>query len=232
MRVVHTPAPVRIQAVEAIRDEIISGRLPAGARLIERDLTERLGVSRNTLREAYRQLEAEGFLDIRPHRGPVVASLEPTRAMELYEVREAIECMAVKLFTLRASQAQVTELEQAFTAFADAVRHADVANIVAVKDLFYDRLYAGAGNKELHAQARTMYGRLAGLRLQSLSSAGRPAESLTEIRQVIDTIASRDAVGAEELWREHIHHAASAALNALRDRQAPPARAVSEPAQN
>jgi DNA-binding GntR family transcriptional regulator len=204
-----------MQAVEAIRAEIISGRLPAGGRLIERELTEALGVSRNTLREAYRQLEAEGFLEIRPHRGPTVAMLAPQAVTDLYEVREAIECMAVNLFTLRAPEEELVALDQAFEKFAAAVESGNTASIISTKDAFYDLLYAGTGNRELHAQARTMYARLAGLRLKSLSRPGRPGESLFEMRQVLQTMHARDAERAAELWREHIQNAASAALKTM-----------------
>lgn len=214
MRVVN-PAPVRVQAAEAIRSEIIGGKLPAGSRLIERELSESLGVSRNTVREALRQLEAEGFLEIRPNRGPVVAILAPEAAMQLYEVREALECMAVKLFTVRATDDQLNRLLQAFTHFANAVEAGDTPEIVSAKDDFYDLLYAGGKNEQLHAQARSMYGRLATLRLQSLSSPGRPAASLTEMRQVLQAMQSRDAERAAELWREHIHLAANAALRSI-----------------
>jgi DNA-binding GntR family transcriptional regulator len=216
MQVVHEPGgPVRLQAVEAIRQDIIAGRMPPGYRLIERELCERLGLSRNTLREAYRQLEAEGFLEIRPHRGPVVASMERDRVMDLYEVREALETLAVRLFTVRATREQFEALELAFERFSAAVVGGDVSLVVSAKDEFYDSLYAGSGNEELHAQARMMFGRLAGLRLRSLSTPGRPHESLAEMRQVIMTMKSNDAEGAAELWAEHVHNAASAALNSL-----------------
>lgn len=215
MRVTHLPAPIRTQTVEAIRTEIISGRMPPGARLVERELTEALGVSRNTLREAYRQLEAEGFLEIRPHRGPTVATLDPQAAADLYEVREALECMAVNLFTLRAPEEDLTALEGAFEEYAAAVEQVDTQLIIRTKDLFYDLLYEGTGNRELHAQARTMYGRLAGLRLKSLSRPGRPGESLFEMRQVLQTMHARDGERAAELWREHIRNASDAALKSM-----------------
>lgn len=221
MKVVHQPAPMRIQAADAIRNEIVTGRLLPGARLIERELTEATGVSRNTLREALRQLEAEGFLEIRPHRGPIVAILSPQSAADLYEVREALECMAVRLFTLRASDSVLEGLQRDYESFAVAVEADDTSNVVSVKDAFYDRLYAGTGNAELHAQARTLYGRIASLRIRSLSTPGRPGESLLEMRQVIETMKARDADGAADLWREHIHHAAHAALRALKASQPP-----------
>lgn len=213
--VTHRQAPVRVQAADAIRRDIISGTLPAGARLIERELTERLDVSRNTIREALRQLEAEGFLELRPHKGPIVTVLAPEAAAELFEVRQALECMAVERFTVRASDEVLDELLAAFEEFAAAVEHGDTVVIVSAKDAFYDLLYAGAGNRELHAHARSMYARLAGLRLQSLSAPGRPAESLVEMRQVLQTMQARDAQRAAELWKEHIHQAAAAAMRAL-----------------
>lgn len=214
--VVYQQASVRVQVADAIRQDIVAGRLPGGARLIERELTERLDVSRNTVREALRQLEAEGFLEIRPHKGPIVSTLAPEAAIDLYEVREALECLAIERFTVRASDHQLTALIAAFEKFAEAVENGDTVAIVSAKDAFYDLLYAGTGNGELHSHARSMYARLAGLRLQSLSAPGRPAESLVEMRQVLQTMQARDSERAAQLWKEHIHQAAAAAVRTMR----------------
>ena len=111
-RIVRLIAPVREQVVEAIRQQIFAGELAPGQRLIERELTEHLGVSRNTLREAYRQLEAEGFIVITPHKGPVISRLDDREARAVYELREAIECFAIQLFVERASADQVQDLGQ------------------------------------------------------------------------------------------------------------------------
>src|SRR5579864_3479371 len=80
-----------------LREEILSGRLPAGTELQEVALSSELGVSRGPLREAIGRLAAEGLVTVRPRRGAVVRSLSEEEFLEFYQVREAIEGMAVKL---------------------------------------------------------------------------------------------------------------------------------------
>jgi DNA-binding GntR family transcriptional regulator len=212
MKVTHVVAPVRVQAVEAIREQIISGELAPGQRLIERELCEQLDVSRNTLREACRQLEAEGFLSIPPHKGPIVTALSDEEAAAVFEVREAIECFAVRLFVERGTDEALARLDKTVARLRAAHDSGDVPAMLAVKKDFYDALYAGAGNDVLYAQARLLHGRLAQLRARSLSNDGRPAASMDEIEKVLEKIVARDANTASALWREHIRNAAAAAL--------------------
>lgn len=217
MKVTHVVAPVRVQTVEAIRAEIVSGGLTPGQRLIERELCEQLGVSRNTLREACRQLEAEGFLVIRPHKGPIVARLNDRDARAVYEVREALECFAVRLFVERATDEDIARLQDATARLEEAHDAADVSAMLETKNEFYEVLYAGAGNDVLHNQARLLHGRLASLRARSLAHAGRPRASIEEINEVVAKIVERDANAASTLWRQHIHNAAATALGQVTD---------------
>ncbi|WP_162830946.1 GntR family transcriptional regulator [Amycolatopsis ruanii] len=213
MKVVHAAAPVRTQAVEAIRADIVSGVLKPGQRLVERELCERLDVSRNTIREACRQLEAEGFLVIPPHKGPTVAQLSDDEARAIYEVREALECFAVRLFVERADDDVMTRLREAFAKVKAAHESGRVTRMLSTKNKFYDVLYSGAGNDVLHAQARLLHGRLAQLRARSLAHQGRPRSSIAEIEEVVERSAARDADGASALWRDHIRNAAATALS-------------------
>lgn len=203
---------LRAQAVEAIRAEIISGALAPGQRLIERELCEQLDVSRNTLREAYRQLEAEGFIAVVPHRGPTVSAISDREARGLYEVREALEGLAVRLFVQRATEDELTELVAAAEALREPHAAGDVTAMLARKNDFYDVLYRGADNEVLQAQAELLGSRLARLRGRSLARPGRPQASMVEIEGVMARVVARDAEGGSELWRDHIRNAARSAL--------------------
>jgi DNA-binding GntR family transcriptional regulator len=218
VKVTHVVAPVRAQVVEQIRAEIISGALVPGQRLIERELCEQLNVSRNTLREAFRQLEAEGFLEIPPHKGPLVARLNDREALDIYELRQALESFAVRLFVERADDVALARLLTAATEVGAAHAAGDVAIMLEAKSRFYEALYDGSGNIALKTQAGLLAGRLAGLRTQSLSNPGRPGESMREIATVMQYIQSRDADRASALWRDHIHNAAAAAIRSQYDR--------------
>jgi DNA-binding GntR family transcriptional regulator len=203
----HHASPVREQTVEAIRTQIMEGALRPGQRLVERELCEQLDVSRNTLREAYRQLEAEGFVEIRPHKGPTVRRITEKEARSLYELRQALEGLAIRLFTERASGSELAELERSFADLKAAHDSGDVATMLLRKEDFYDVLYRGADNDILRDQAKVLQGRLAQLRARSLSTSGRPARSIDEIADVLTKIAARDAAAAEEAWNRHIHSA-------------------------
>jgi DNA-binding GntR family transcriptional regulator len=85
------PNTLRRQVENALREAIMSGRFHPGQRLIERELCENLGVSRTSIREALRQLEAEKLICIVPHKGPTVASISLKEAEELYALRSVLE---------------------------------------------------------------------------------------------------------------------------------------------
>ncbi len=208
----NTVATLRHTVVNAIRGMIMDGELPPGARLVDHDLCDRLHISRNTLRECYRQLEAEGFIEIKPHRGPVVVTVTDDQARQIYETREAVECFAIRQFTVRASDEQVASLRDVGLKLADAVLEGDGVKVDEWKNRYYDRLFEGAENHVLHDQARLLYSRLARLRARSLSHPGRAEQSAREIRSTLVAIEGRRIDEAEAAWRIHIQHARAAAL--------------------
>ena len=85
----RSAAPLRREVLEALRASIVNGRLAPGARLIERELIGMMGVSRTVIREALRQLEAEGLVDVVPNRGAIVRELTVDEARDLYAIRAA-----------------------------------------------------------------------------------------------------------------------------------------------
>ena len=87
---------LRTQVVEKLRQALIDGHFAPGVRLTERELCELLGVSRTLVREALRQLEAEGWVENVPYRGPTVAAISAEEARELYEIRAVLEGWAAQ----------------------------------------------------------------------------------------------------------------------------------------
>lgn len=187
----------------------MNGVLREGQRLIERDLCEQLDVSRNTLREAYRQLEAEGFVELKPHKGPAVSRISRHEAKSLYELREALEGLAIRLFTERASDHEITELKASLVQLKAAHQSNNVVEMLHCKNAFYDVLYRGADNEPLRLQASVLQGRLTQLRARSLAGSGRPKKSIAEISGVVTKIAARDADGAADAWCRHIRMASA-----------------------
>jgi DNA-binding GntR family transcriptional regulator len=88
--------PAEKIAYAALRERILSGALPPGMRIVAEDLAAELNISRTPVREAFRELDAEGLLVLRPNRGAVVASLSPDELLDLFEIRAALEGLAAR----------------------------------------------------------------------------------------------------------------------------------------
>jgi GntR family transcriptional regulator, trigonelline degradation regulator len=212
LKIAAVSAPVRLQVVQALRKAILQGRFVPGDRLVEKDLCELMGVSRTSIREAFRQLESEGIIDNIPNRGPVVATLSRAQAKEVYEVRQALEALAAKLFALNATEKQVEELGKATETLAPAYRSGEVNEILSAKDVFYGALYSGCGNAVAPQMLTILNARINLLRRVSLSAPDRFEKSLREMRRLMEAIRKRDGDAAWSAASDHVQNAAEAAL--------------------
>jgi DNA-binding GntR family transcriptional regulator len=231
MRVVRVAAPLRQQVLEKIRNAIAVGQLAAGSRLVERELCEITGVSRTLIREALRQLESEGLVDVIPNKGPIVATISARQAREVFQLRAELEGLASQLFAELASDAQMKALQDAFAQLHEAYGSGDSVTMLAAKTLFYDCLIEGSGNETLGSVLRQLHARAMVLRGTSLSQPGRTVESERELAELMKAIRKRDGAAARRASVAHITKAAQAALNMMQAREgeaappaAPPAR--------
>lgn len=215
MRVTNVAAPVRRQVAKVLRGAITSGRFAPGQHLVEKDLCELLGVSRPSVREALRELEGEGLIDIIPNKGPLVKRLTAADAASVYQVRAALEALAARLFVECATDAQVDRLSVAVGTLAEAYETLDVERILAAKQVFYDVLIEGTGNNVIRSILRSLNDRITLLRRVTLSSPKRAKQSIREIRNLLSAIKRRDADAAYEVSMDHIQQAAKVALKEL-----------------
>ncbi|MFD4640099.1 GntR family transcriptional regulator [Lentzea sp. NPDC058436] len=150
-------AAVRDDAVDGIREMIIDGRLRPGDRIVERDLADRLEVSRYSVREAVRALKYEGFLVAESPRRIVVRRLSKRDVEELFDVREGLEMLATGLAARQASPADVARLEKLL---ADTEAATDDATLHTLNADFHLIMTEIAGNSLLRAMAFPLEGRL------------------------------------------------------------------------
>lgn len=212
-------APLRRQVLDELRQSIIAGRLEPGVRLVERELTAMMGVSRTVIREALRQLESEGLITIIPNKGPVVRALTLAEAKDLYSIRAVLEGLAARLFVENADDAQAKKLERALDTTAEAYKSGDPELILETKNSFYDVLFEGAGSETLSSMIGTLHVRIWRWRALGLShpqrSPNRSRESVKGLRAVLGAIRKRDAELAERLMREEVTRAAAEAMRLL-----------------
>lgn len=214
-RVTQVAAPVRHQLVETLRRAILEFHFKPGDRLVERELCELTGVSRTSLREALRQLETEGLINIIPNRGPVVTSVSREEAREIYELRAVLEGSMGRWFAQRASDKQVKQLREALQDFRKAVQRANPRDLITSKSAFYKLLMDGCGNHALEAALRNLHGRVTLLRATSMAAPGRTHESLKELEAIVSAVVARDADAAEKACATHVSNAAKNILDNL-----------------
>jgi DNA-binding GntR family transcriptional regulator len=215
MKITAVSAPVRQQVVETLRAAIFEGRFAPGDRLVEKELCELMGVSRTSIREAFRELESEMIIETIPNRGPVVAKLSRAQAKEVYEVRQALEALVAKSFALNAAEQQMEELKRSTETLASAYRSRNIDQILSSKDDFYRILYSGCANKLAPQILRILNGRTKLLRRISLSVPGRMETSLREMRKLMAAIRERDGEKAALAAASHVRSAAKTALAAI-----------------
>ena len=202
---------VQQQAAEKLRAAILAGLFKPGDRLVEADLCARLGVSRPSVREALRSLEAEGLIIIIPNRGPQIPVLTWEQAEEIYQVRALLEGEAAALCAKRGTPAQIDAMRLALAAFAKAVQAGDGARRLSATADFYRIMQQAAGNSLIVDLLQRLMARINFLRAQSMSQAGRAKFSLREMRAIYDAISRHDSKAARKAAEVHVKNASAAA---------------------
>jgi DNA-binding GntR family transcriptional regulator len=188
------------RAAEALRERVTEGLLEPGGRLVETDLAAGLGVSRNTLREAFRLLTQERLLSHEPNKGVRVRRLTVPDLADLYRVRRLIECGALRELAEQEREFDLTAVREAVAAGEDAARREDWKGCGTADIRFHQALAGLAGSPHVD---RLMIGVLAELRLafHAMGDLRRFHEPyLARNRQLAETLAAGDAgKAAQEL---------------------------------
>lgn len=199
------------ELVDILRKRIVSHELPPGSKLREVELTSEFGVSRARIREAFGVLEERGLIERIPNRGAVVTRLDVEQIHELYEVREVLEGLAVRLAVQKAPQGSWDDLRDMFGRPAEqAIAGNDLEFYIDCVMLFRERCTRAADNSVLAAQLDGLYDRTGVLIRRLVLVPGRALEAIREHQAVLQAMVEGDAFLAEDLKRKNIRSAAQA----------------------
>jgi DNA-binding GntR family transcriptional regulator len=205
------------QLVEGrLRSAIGRGVFKPGQRLIERELCEQTGVGRTSIREALRQLEAEGLVTTIPHRGPIVSTITADEAAQLYDLRALLEGYAGRQCARRRDPAIIGRLRTQFERMVAVAGQQDRSDLLTAKTEFYAALLEGCGNAFVERFLKMLLNRVTVLRMTSMTQADRIDKSLSEIEAILIAIEDGHESRAEQACVRHIQNAAEVALDALR----------------
>jgi DNA-binding GntR family transcriptional regulator len=187
-----------------LREEILSGALEPGTELQEVALSENLGVSRGPIREAIGRLAAEGLVTVRPRRGAVVRALSTEEFLEAYQVREALEVMAVRLAVPRLTEADVAALEAYVAEMTSCAERGDTQGFFEANSGFHRAFFDISGNRMLVDLYRGLCSQIDRYRLRSLELRGNVQRSIAEHKAILRAARAGDVERAVHLVSEHI----------------------------
>ncbi|MGQ0570080.1 MAG: GntR family transcriptional regulator [Armatimonadota bacterium] len=195
---------VRAVAYRQLRDAILHGRIPMGARINELDLATAWKVSRTPIRDALRRLEAEGLVQAVPGKGVVVPRLGLSDADELYELREVLEGRAAMRAAQRATSEFQSRLNALIKAFGAALKRGDLDAMAAIDLELHGGIAAMSGSSRLERAIDAVRSQVYPVRLRTFRMKGRGAKSFREMAKLTAAIRARNGPRAEASMREHI----------------------------
>jgi len=198
------PVTLPAKAVDALRQMILDGELPPGARLSERALGERLGVSRTPLREALRMLASEGLVRHEPNRGAVVAPLDRADIEATFELLAALEGLAGELAAQRIDDAQLAEIKALhFEMRAHHARGDRAAYFRANQDI-HRHIAAAAANPVLVETFERLNARVKRVRYAANLTPERWAKAVEEHERMIAALDARDGAALRTILEAHL----------------------------
>jgi DNA-binding GntR family transcriptional regulator len=189
-----------------LRDKILRGELREGEQLRQHAIAAEFDVSRIPVREAFRQLEAEGLITIIDHRGAVVSALSPDEIQELFDIRAALECAILRRAVPRLTEAELARAERILEAYEEAL--GDDADFDVWGELhwqFHSTLYVAAGREQFMSLIQTVNNNADRyIRLHILFSRDVHRQVKDEHRAILELCRQRDAEAAGQLLERHI----------------------------
>jgi DNA-binding GntR family transcriptional regulator len=194
-----------------LRDQILAGEFAPGDRLVEGRIAEDLDVSRVPVREALRALAAEGLVEIRPRHGAVVASLEPSAAREMVQIRATLEGLNARLAAEHRTPRLLEQIEQVLAEGRTRLESDERNGLQDLNTRFHDLLYAAGANAMLAELMRSLRERTQRLFIET--SEDEVQQTWEEHAAILRAVQSGDAALAALLAERHVMRAAQYYLN-------------------
>ncbi|MGV8986089.1 MAG: GntR family transcriptional regulator [Cypionkella sp.] len=216
LKIKQMPQTLREIVLGRMRAAILSGRFASGERLVERTLCDQLGVSRSVVREVIRILEAEGLVETMLNRGPMVATLDWSRARQIYDIRLLLEQGAARTCATLADDAVKANLTTALAGIerAFALEKPGMALFQATT-AFYEVIFTAAGHDVAWEIVQRLNGRISRLRALTLATQERNVSGLARMTRICDAIRANDPDAAAKAVRDHLTEASAIARKLL-----------------
>lgn len=199
-----------------LKQAIVEGQLAPGEHLVEDKIAERLGVSRNPVREALHRLEQEQ-LAAASAKGLVVSSISRTSIEEIYAIRAVLEALGCRLASKKITPEEKKQLRQILARSKECVALNDIPGLTACDIEFHDALIAASRNQTMKKVLDQLRDSVRRLRIISTGLPGRPKQLLSDHTAIANAVFDGNGARAQKLVHDHILQAARVLLANVKD---------------
>lgn len=202
--------------VSGIRDLIIEGDIAAGARISERELCDRFGVSRTPLREALKVLASEGLVELTPNRGARVTRLTEQDVADMFEVMGTLEALAGELAAQRITDEELAEVKAMH--YQMALHHArrELMPYFRLNQAIHRKIFEISRNRSLVTVYNTLAGRIRRPRYLANISEARWTQALKEHEAILAALEAKDGAALGRILKDHLRKTSETVKQALR----------------
>ena len=197
-------ASLHEQVAHRLRQMLVEGRIPPGAKLNERELSKVLSVSRTPLREAIKMLAAEGLVELLPNRGAIAVELTEADVLNTFEVMAGLEAQSGELAAQRITDAELAEIKALHFEMLAAYTRRDLPAYYRLNSAIHSAINMAAKNPVLTATYKQVNARLQALRFRSNQDGEKWKSAVKEHELMIDALSARDAQAMRAVLAGHL----------------------------
>lgn len=205
------------ELTDRLRNMIVEGVLTAGEKVPERELCEKLGVSRTPMREALKVLASDGLLTLEPNRGARVRSITVEELEEVFPLMGAFEALAGELACAHISDAQIKELKRVHEQMLTRFHAADMPGYFKLNQRIHELIMEAAGNRTLINLYSSLAVRVRQARYLANMSAERWQQAVDEHELIIQALEARDGAGLSAILKKHLENKFAAVRQWIED---------------
>jgi DNA-binding GntR family transcriptional regulator len=209
--------PIREVVYESLRKIIISGIIPVGERIIEKEYSERLNISRTPVREALRMLEMEELVEYIPRVGVVIKRISVEDVIEIYKIRQHLEVLASVTAMENITEDEIKEIEKLLDLTEQKNNEGDIEEVIRLFGVFNSKIYEASKMKRLAGMISKLNEYLQRFRNISISENARREKALREHREILKAIVEKDKESIEDIIKRHLDYSLDIVMAELKD---------------
>lgn len=209
--------PIRDVVYESLRKTIISGVIPVGERIVEKEYAERLNISRTPVREALRRLELEELVEYLPRTGVVVKRISIEDVIEIYKIRHNLEVLATTSAMENITEQEIREIEELLDLTEKKNKEGNVEEVVKLFGVFNSKIYEASRMKRLASMISKLNEYLQRFRNISIAENERREKALREHREILKAIKEKNKENIDDIIKRHLDYSLEIVMAEIKD---------------